>query len=65
MRSKINYYILIPKGEWERFSKSLNKAVAAKLKKLQSKRQSGDNGYSGGDWTNSQDKFFARIFQLT
>jgi len=29
MRSKINYYILIPKGEWERFSKSLNKAVAA------------------------------------
>lgn len=29
MRSKINYYILIPKGEWERFHKSLNKAVAA------------------------------------
>lgn len=29
MRSKIDYYILIPKGEWERFSKSLNKAVAA------------------------------------
>jgi len=29
MRSKINYYILIPKGEWERVSESLNKAVAA------------------------------------
>lgn len=27
MRSKINYYILIPKGEWERVSESLNKAV--------------------------------------
>jgi len=29
MRSKINYYILIPKGELERFSKSLNKAIVA------------------------------------
>ena len=29
MRSKINYYILISKGEWERVSESLNKAVAA------------------------------------
>lgn len=29
MKSKIDYYILIPKGEWERFSKSLSKAVAA------------------------------------
>ena len=29
MRPKIHYYILIPKGEWERFHKSLNKAVAA------------------------------------
>jgi len=29
MRSKIDYYILIPKGEWERFSKNLNKAVVA------------------------------------
>ena len=29
MKSKIDYYILIPKGEWERFHKSLNKAVAA------------------------------------
>ena len=36
MRSKINYYILIPKDkffmtekEWKRFHKSLNKAVAA------------------------------------
>jgi NADPH-dependent glutamate synthase beta subunit-like oxidoreductase len=24
MRLKTSYYILIPKGEWERFSKSLN-----------------------------------------
>jgi len=29
MRLKTDYYILIPKGEWERFSKSLNKAIAA------------------------------------
>ena len=29
MRLEIDYYILIPKGEWERFHKSLNKAVAA------------------------------------
>lgn len=29
MKSKIDYYILIPKGEWERLSESLNKAVAA------------------------------------
>ena len=29
MKLKTDYYILIPKGEWERFSKSLNKAVAA------------------------------------
>lgn len=29
MKSKINYYILIPKGEWERFHEKLNKAVAA------------------------------------
>jgi len=29
MRLKVDYYILIPKGEWERFYKSLNKAVAA------------------------------------
>ena len=29
MKSKINYYILIPKGEWERFHERLNKAVAA------------------------------------
>ena len=29
MRSKINYYILIPKGEWERFHERLNKVVAA------------------------------------
>ena len=29
MRLKTDYYILIPKGEWERFSKSLNKAVVA------------------------------------
>jgi len=29
MRLKTDYYILIPKGEWERFSESLNKAVAA------------------------------------
>lgn len=29
MRLKTDYYILIPKGEWERFSESLNKAVVA------------------------------------
>ena len=29
MKSKIDYYILIPKGEWERISGSLNKAIAA------------------------------------
>ena len=29
MRPEIDYYILIPKGEWERFHKSLDKAVAA------------------------------------
>ena len=29
MKSKVDYYILIPKGEFERFSESLNKAVVA------------------------------------
>jgi len=29
VKLKTNYYILIPRGEWERFSESLNKAVAA------------------------------------
>jgi hypothetical protein len=29
MRSKIDYYILIPKEERERFHKNLNKTVAA------------------------------------
>ena len=29
MNKKINYYILIPKGEWERASEILNKAGAA------------------------------------
>jgi len=28
MRLKVDYYILIPKGEWERLHKSLNEAVA-------------------------------------
>ncbi|GAI92239.1 unnamed protein product, partial [marine sediment metagenome] len=28
------YYILIPKGEWERFSKSLNKAAIAMSKSV-------------------------------
>lgn len=31
MKLKTDYYILIPKGEWERFSESLNKAVVATL----------------------------------
>lgn len=34
MKSKIDYYILIPKGEWERFSKSLNKAAIAISKSI-------------------------------
>ena len=29
MKLKTDYYILIPKGEWERFSGSLNKAIVA------------------------------------